>query len=108
MHPRLMPQVASGSTQALAHAITRGVATTRTRSVVSLVERTRGVPVGFVGVSYASYGSSQPSHQVRGVLCVGSGQKKNPPPVKEAGFGKTRWNTVTLPAQHTAHRSECQ
>lgn len=48
--PRLMPQVASGSIQALAHAITKGVATTRTRGVVSRVELRRGEPVGFVGV----------------------------------------------------------
>ena len=43
-----LAQVASGATQAMAHAITKGVATTRTRSVVSLVELTRGVLVGFV------------------------------------------------------------
>ena len=47
----------SGSTQVLAHAITRGVATTRTRSVVSLVERMRARRVGYVVVSYASYAS---------------------------------------------------
>jgi hypothetical protein len=46
----LMPQVSSGSTQVLAHAITKGVATTRTQSAVSRVELTRGGRVGFVEV----------------------------------------------------------
>jgi hypothetical protein len=52
-----MPQVASGSTQALAHDIMRGVATTRTRSVVSRVELTREERVGSVA---ASCGISMP------------------------------------------------
>ena len=49
-HPLQLPQAAFGSTQALAHDITKDVATTATPSAVSLVGLTRGERVAYVGV----------------------------------------------------------
>ena len=54
--PHQLAQIATDSTQALARATTRGVATTATRSVVCRVELTRGVLVGSVGGRVLGYG----------------------------------------------------